>query len=128
MSQGSCSTVVMLRRKVSTMLGWDASPVNRKPGDETAFRLSAYTMLRQRAPSQEPHVHVVPPGVCPGVKWAVISWGPMRKVSPSLTTRTFDTGGYVLSSAYCGSSEVGAPCSSAFAPAALAATRAPLKR
>jgi hypothetical protein len=60
----------MLARNAATRAG---SEEYVKPGPTTAFRLSAYTMCRQREPSHDSHVHVVEPGVCPGVKCAVIA-------------------------------------------------------
>src|SRR5262249_6450819 len=127
MPHGRAATFAMLARMVGTSDGCDASPVNRNPGAETAEMLSAYTTSRQRDPSQERHVHIVLPGVCPGVEWAVIATSPTCSTSPSPTPRTFATrGNPLLANATCGSSGVGLPAASARAPAAPAATRAPV--
>src|SRR5688572_4812940 len=108
-----------------------ASALNLKPGAETELRLSAYTMLWQLSPSHDFQVQEVPPGVCPGVKCAVIAMPPTRSVSPSAMTRTLATAGKLLCAgpkSNCGSSPVGPPLSSARFAAGLAATGAWLAR
>src|SRR6266850_2145980 len=95
-SQGKLSSLAMLWVKPSTLLGLDSSPVNLNPGADMGFKLSAYTMLRQRSASHERHVQVVLPGVCPGVKCAVSASSPTRRISLSETDLTRCTRGNPL--------------------------------
>ena len=71
-------------------------------------------MSRHRFSSHERQTQLVPPGVWPGVKRAVIASSPTRRVSSSSITRTSAyrrKPGDVGPNANCGSSSVGPPCS-----------------
>src|SRR5437899_11080209 len=119
-SHGIDATVAMLFLKPATRGG---SFEYLNPGADTAFKLSAYPTSAQRASSHDFRVQVVLPGVCPGVRCAVIASGPTRRTSPSLTTRTLFTRGNSFESwpkPNWGSSVVFSPRLSALAPCALA--------
>src|SRR5689334_1463565 len=94
MSQGSCSTLSMLARNTSAFDGRDVPLVYLNPSSDTGVRLSRYARSRQRLPSHDRHVHEVAPGVCPGVKCAVIASGPTRRVARSAIVSTFLIGSY----------------------------------
>src|SRR5438445_746255 len=103
MTQERCSSTVCPCSKSLTPDGYVWLCVKKKSSAETGVWLSAYTTSRHRPASQDFQVQVVPPGVCPAVRCAVIEIGPRVSVSPPPIVCTLLTGGYVFSTPYCGS-------------------------